>query len=99
MVFLSAQMRESLAAGAVWGAYQGLSVAAADNTFVSQLFNNKTPTNEVTRWHMAEGAIVGANNFVNVTMGLYAYHLLAGHMNQPSPEQMNALISDTRRRR
>jgi hypothetical protein len=93
MVFLSAQMRESLAAGAVWGAYQGLSVAAADNAFVSQLFNNKKPTNEVTRWHMAEGAIVGANSFANVTMGLYAYHLLAGHMNPSlTPAQMRALM-------
>ena len=100
MVFPSTQLRESLAAGAVWGAYRGMkgfSRASAKNPT-----DNPPDANDLgifsynplrVQGDMYTGAIEGANAFARVAVGLYAYHLLAGHVNQPlTHEQMKALM-------
>ena len=93
MPYLSAQMRESIAAGAVWGAYKGMegfTRTSADKPLGNALEIIKNYNHLGIRGDMYAGAIKGADAFAHVAVGLYAYHLLAGHMSQLTHEQMMA---------
>ena len=93
MVFPSAQLRESLAAGAVWGAYKGMegfTRTSADRPLGNALEMVRNFNHLGIRGDMYAGAIKGADAFAHVAVGLYAYHLLAGHVNQWTRAQMMA---------
>ena len=93
MPYLSAQMRESIAAGAVWGVYKGMegfSLQSNDKPHGNALEMIKKYNHLGIQGDMYAGAIKGADAFAHVAVGLYAYHLLAGHVNQLTHAQMVA---------
>ena len=81
----SDQLQESLAAGAVLGTYMGVERLTREK-YLDDIYPHYT-TSEVR-----DATIVGAKAFGAAASGLYAYHLLAGHIPNTTPLWMRTHV-------
>ena len=79
----SDQLQESLAAGAVWGTYKGVEIMRE--------YGKYNTIRQINPHMVYIAAVEGAKAFGAAASGLYAYHLLAGHIHNTTPNRMQNL--------
>ena len=86
MPYFSDQLQESLAIGAVWGAYRGI------ESYGKKQYHFDIPIGLKEELNAFDSAEVAAKAFGAAASGLYAYHLLAGHIPNTTPLWMRTHV-------